>query len=182
MGRQTGDQVGPSLTGTKGLSVKGETPVKLKTILAVLLLLAPAPGFGKKIKPEEFTVQAKIVEVLLHDEAQDMTAAYPSLPPSYSNPEEGLQKGSYQASAAAGERTTAKHVIYYNLITEIGDKVYDLRGTFLLQLGTYPAKFKESSRGASAGVVFLSKDKKGKSIAPQYLIVGVRMKTPEKIE
>ena len=156
--------------------------MKPTIIFAGLLLMAPVPGFGKKIKPEEFKVQANIVEVLLLDATQGEPTAHPRLPAFCSNPEAGLQKGYCQAAAAAVDTTTVKRATYYNLVTEIGDKVYNLRGTILLDLGTYPAKFIQHSRDSSPEVVFLSKDKKGKPIAPQYRIVSVRPKAPEKAE
>jgi hypothetical protein len=164
-------------------SSEKEESVKPKTGLAVLLLLlVSAPSFGKKIKPEEFTDVAKVVEVSLQELTRGMKTEHPALPAFCSNPEAGFQKSFCQSATASGDATTVKLVTYYLLKTEIGDKEYDLRGTLLLQLGTYPAKFLEASRRTAASVVFLSKDKKGKLITAQYQIVGVRMKTAEKAE
>ena len=136
--------------------------VDAKTSLAVLVFLMATPAFGEKIKPEEYTYSARVVEVTRQDEAR-------------------FRKNDSQA-AATSDDTTTKSATHYILKTEINDKEYDLQGTLLLELGNYPAKIMEATASTPAQVVFLLQNKKGRSITAQFQILGVRMKPAEKAD
>ena len=113
----------------------------MRKLLGVVLLLATFAC--AKTKPEEFTNTAKVVAVASHTE----TTRY----------------------ANVGRIAKPHNETIYVMMTEIGDRVYELQGR-RLELGSYKVK------PIADGFEFLLTDKNGKATSHSFKIVGERTK------
>ena len=148
-------------------------PCVAAILVSVLLV---TPGLCKKnLNPEDFKIEANVVEVASQQFTKGTSTTHPVLPSYCSDPKTSYEKAYCQTAGAAPATSTVEQGTNYVMTTEINDKIYDLQGP-RLELGNYHVRFTEASRRTPAGIEFLLKDKKGNPVAVGYTIVGERLK------
>src|SRR5205814_6617643 len=131
--------------------------------IVLLLLVALSTIDFAKVKREEFTITATVTAVKSHSEVTGMHTNAPL--------NTGNKPFDDAYNAAAGTNSTVRNDIVFVLVTEVGNRVYELESYMRLELGIYQAKRDPK------GFYFLYTDKHGKPASTRLLrIVGEEKK------
>lgn len=142
---------------------------------ALVLFVLPRSAFCKRIDASTFKESAAVVEVTSQQRTREVTTSRPVLPDFCRNPKTAYQKSFCQTAAAGGDTASVEYETVYFLTTEIGSKIYELRGRHL-EVGDYKVRFTSASRNKAPAVEFLLRDRKGKLRVVRYEISGERLK------
>ncbi|HZS72287.1 MAG TPA: hypothetical protein VFA13_10645 [Candidatus Acidoferrum sp.] len=146
-----------------------------KTVPAVVVvLMVGSSAFGrKKVNPEDFTLEATVIDVTSSQQARQVFT-HANVPYFCGNPQNSFERG-YCATAKNQSTSEIERSTVYTLKAVISDKIYDLQGP-RLELGTYQARFTAPKRRRPAGIAILSRDRKGRPDTIWFLIAGEHQK------
>jgi hypothetical protein len=151
----------------------GDAKMKIMIVLIWVCLAIPALG-KKKVNPEDFKLEVMVTEVNSQTQVTRITTTHPVVVTPCRATDPRTLAGNCPPITVGGDTSKVESAAHYLLTTEIGDKVYDLRGP-RLELGIYHARFTEARRGWPAGLAVLGRDERGRPAQIWYRIVGERL-------